>query len=81
MLKFTVVFFSSKKDTALRYKELLTMVSPPFLQYIVDHARDLVLENASLLLVLSILNYSLGMLLTQIKIENEKGVNMTNYFY
>lgn len=57
------------------------MVSPPFLQYIVDHARDLVLENASLLLVLSILNYSLGMLLTQIKIENEKGVNMTNYFY
>lgn len=56
------------------------MVSPPFLQYIVDHARDLVLENASLLLVLSILNYSLGMLLTQIKIENEKGVNMTNYF-
>lgn len=38
------------------------MVSPPFLQYIVDHARDLVLENASLLLVLSILNYSLGML-------------------
>lgn len=80
MLKFTV-FFSSKKDTALRYKELLTMVSPPFLQYIVDHARDLVLENASLLLVLSILNYSLGMLLTQIKIENEKGVNMINYFY
>lgn len=74
-------FFSSKKDTALRYKELLTMVSPPFLQYIVDHARDLVLENASLLLVLSILNYSLGMLLTQIKIENEKGVNMANYFY
>lgn len=61
MLMFTV-FFSSKKDTALRYKELLTMVSPPFLQYIVDHARDLVLENASLLLVLSILNYSLGML-------------------
>lgn len=57
------------------------MVSPPFLQYIVDHARDLVLENASLLLVLSILNYSLGMLLTQIKIENEKGVNMANYFY
>lgn len=81
MLKFTVFFFSSKKDTALRYKELLTMVSPPFLQYIVDHARDLVLENASLLLVLSILNYSLGMLLTQIKIENEKGVNMANYFY
>lgn len=80
MLMFTV-FFSSKKDTALRYKELLTMVSPPFLQYIVDHARDLVLENASLLLVLSILNYSLGMLLTQIKIENEKGVNMANYFY
>lgn len=79
MLKFTV--FSSKKDTALRYKELLTMVSPPFLQYIVDHARDLVLENASLLLVLSILNYSLGMLLTQIKIENKKGVNMMNYFY
>lgn len=74
-------FFSSKKDTALRYKELLTMVSPPFLQYIVDHARDLVLENASLLLVLSILNYSLGMLLTQIKIENKKGVNMINYFY
>lgn len=57
------------------------MVSPPFLQYIVDHARDLVLENASLLLVLSILNYSLGMLLTQIKIENKKGVNMINYFY
>lgn len=57
------------------------MVSPPFLQYIVDHARDLVLENASLLLVLSILNYSVGMLLTQIKIENEKGVNMANYFY
>lgn len=80
MLKFTV-FFSSKKDTALRYKELLTMVSPPFLQYIVDHARDLVLENASLLLVLSILNYSLGMLLTQIKIENKKGVNMINYIY
>lgn len=74
-------FFSSKKDTALRYKELLTMVSPPFLQYIVDHARDLVLENASLLLVLSILNYSLGMFLTQIKIENKKGVNMINYFY
>lgn len=57
------------------------MVSPPFLQYIVDHARDLVLENASLLLVLSILNYSLGMLLTQIKIENKKGVNMIDYFY
>lgn len=38
------------------------MVSPPLLQYIVEHARELVLENASLLLILSILNYSLGML-------------------
>ncbi|XP_062611509.1 pumilio homolog 3-like [Saccostrea cucullata] len=50
----------SKKDSALRYRELLTMVSQPFLQFIVDHARDLVLENGSLLLILSILNYSLG---------------------
>ncbi|XP_048763203.2 pumilio homolog 3-like isoform X2 [Ostrea edulis] len=50
----------SKKDSTVRYKELLTMVSPPLLQYIVDHARDLVLENGSLLLVLSILNHAIG---------------------
>lgn len=59
-VKMTFLIPYSKKDSTVRYKELLTMVSPPLLQYIVDHARDLVLENGSLLLVLSILNHAIG---------------------
>ncbi|KAK3606156.1 hypothetical protein CHS0354_010789 [Potamilus streckersoni] len=52
--------FTSKKEKSVREQELLEFFSQPLLQYVVDNARDLVLNNSSLLLVLSIITHALG---------------------
>ncbi|XP_033737990.1 pumilio homolog 3-like [Pecten maximus] len=50
----------SKKDKAVRHRELLEFVSSQLLQYIVDNTRDMVLDNASMLLLLAILTHAIG---------------------
>ncbi|KAL3869283.1 hypothetical protein ACJMK2_041986 [Sinanodonta woodiana] len=51
---------TSKKEKSVRERELLEFFSQPLLQYVVDNARDLVLNNSSLLLVLSIITHAIG---------------------
>ena len=56
-----IIYFSySKKDSALRRKELRDAVSKPMLQLIVDHAKTLAMNNTTLLLILAILRHSQG---------------------
>ncbi|KAJ1207038.1 hypothetical protein NDU88_002430, partial [Pleurodeles waltl] len=50
----------SKKDPVVRRRELLEAVSPPLLKYLEDHARELVMDKASCVLVPSILESALG---------------------
>ena len=50
----------SKKDKASRYRELLDAVSQPLLQYLVDHATELVVNNNTLLLTLAIITHADG---------------------
>ena len=54
----------SKKDKASRYRELLDAVSEPMLQYLVDHASELVVNNNTLLLTLAIITHANGKLFT-----------------
>lgn len=49
---------TSKKDKGSRYRELLDVVSPPLLQYLVDHASELVVNNNTLLLLVAILTHA-----------------------
>ncbi|XP_013407953.1 pumilio homolog 3 isoform X2 [Lingula anatina] len=51
---------NSKKDAAVRRKELLSAVSSPLLQFIVDHTKELVMSNSRLLLILDILTHAEG---------------------
>ncbi|KAK3091659.1 hypothetical protein FSP39_021613 [Pinctada imbricata] len=51
---------NSKKDKSVRHQELLEFVSPSFLQFIVDHTRELVMENASLVLIMAIISHAKG---------------------
>ncbi|XP_069481839.1 pumilio homolog 3 isoform X2 [Ambystoma mexicanum] len=50
----------SKKDPAVRRRELLELVSPPLLKYLEDHAQELVMDKSSCVLVPSILESALG---------------------
>ncbi|KAJ7987073.1 hypothetical protein DPEC_G00334970 [Dallia pectoralis] len=50
----------SKKDVALRRKELLEAVSPPLLQHLCDHARTMVMDKASSVTVSDILGAAFG---------------------
>uniref|UniRef100_A0A6Q2YZR8 PUM-HD domain-containing protein n=1 Tax=Esox lucius TaxID=8010 RepID=A0A6Q2YZR8_ESOLU len=50
----------SKKDVALRRKELLEAVSPPLLQHLCDHARTMVMDKASSVTVSEILGAAIG---------------------
>ncbi|KAJ8306342.1 hypothetical protein KUTeg_016887 [Tegillarca granosa] len=51
---------NSKKDRFVRQRELLEYASLPFLKYISENARKLVMDNASLLLILAILTHAIG---------------------
>ncbi|CAH1774282.1 unnamed protein product [Owenia fusiformis] len=51
---------SSKKDATVRRSELLDSVSKPLLQYIVDNARSLVLNNSTLVILSAILTHAKG---------------------
>ncbi|KAL5022835.1 hypothetical protein ScPMuIL_001990 [Solemya velum] len=50
----------SKKSKTVRKRELLEHMSGPLLQYLEDHARELVTDNASLLLILAIITHATG---------------------
>lgn len=50
----------SKKDPVVRRRELLEVVSPPLLKYLEDHARELVMDKASCVLVPSMLESAVG---------------------
>ena len=51
---------TSKKECAVRRAELLEPVSRPLIQYIVQYGRDLVTNNAALLLLLTIITHAKG---------------------
>ncbi|XP_071118685.1 pumilio homolog 3-like [Haliotis cracherodii] len=51
---------TSKKDGHTRHRELLGFVSKPLLQYIVDNAANLAINNAALLLILGIITHAKG---------------------
>ncbi|XP_036385117.1 pumilio homolog 3 [Megalops cyprinoides] len=50
----------SKKDVAVRRRELLEAVSPPLLQYLCDNARSMVMDKASSVAVSDILGAATG---------------------
>ncbi|MFT7815318.1 pumilio homolog 3 [Arapaima gigas] len=50
----------SKKDMAVRRRELLEAVSPPLLQHLCDHARDMVMDKACSVTVTDILGGAIG---------------------
>ncbi|XP_023664009.1 pumilio homolog 3 [Paramormyrops kingsleyae] len=50
----------SKKDTAVRRRELLEAVSPPLLQYLCEHARSMVMDKACCVAVSDILGGAVG---------------------
>ncbi|XP_048876032.1 pumilio homolog 3 isoform X2 [Brienomyrus brachyistius] len=50
----------SKKDTAIRRRELLEAVSPPLLQYLCDHTRSMVMDKARCVAVSDILGGAVG---------------------
>ena len=60
-----LIYNCSKKDKASRYRELLDAVSEPMLQYLVDHASELVVNNNTLLLTLAIITHANGKLLKE----------------
>ncbi|XP_064625200.1 pumilio homolog 3-like [Lineus longissimus] len=51
---------TSKKSKEVRRKELLDVSSAPLLKLIVDHTRELVMCNSTLLLVMSIITHAVG---------------------
>ncbi|KAL4236270.1 hypothetical protein ACF0H5_004657 [Mactra antiquata] len=51
---------TSKKDKSLRYQELLSGVSEPLLQYIVDNVSKLVVNNNMLVLIVAIITHAQG---------------------
>lgn len=50
----------SKKDVALRRKELLEAVSPHLIQHLCDHARTMAMDKASSVTVTVILGSAIG---------------------
>ena len=50
----------SKKDGKVRSQELADYVSSQLLQYIVDHSRDLVMNNNTLLFILAVISHARG---------------------
>ncbi|ELU16136.1 hypothetical protein CAPTEDRAFT_163846 [Capitella teleta] len=48
----------SKKDVAIRRRELLDAVSKPLVQYVAEHCREIVTDNASLLTLLAIITHT-----------------------
>lgn len=61
MLKY-IVFFpsSSKKDVAIRRKELLEAVSPPLLTHLCENTQSMVMDKASCVAVSDILGSAIG---------------------
>lgn len=57
-----IVFFpsSSKKDVAIRKKELLEAVSTPLLTYLCENAQSMVMDKASCVAVSDILGAAIG---------------------
>lgn len=54
------VWCSSKKDVAIRRKELLEAVSPPLLEHLCENARAMVMDKASCVAVSDILGAAIG---------------------
>uniref|UniRef100_A0A8C7ASL2 Pumilio homolog 3 n=1 Tax=Neovison vison TaxID=452646 RepID=A0A8C7ASL2_NEOVI len=50
----------SKKDTAIRQRELLEAISPALLSYLQEHAQELVLDKSACVLVANILGAAVG---------------------
>ncbi|XP_044121903.1 pumilio homolog 3 [Neovison vison] len=50
----------SKKDTAIRRRELLEAISPALLSYLQEHAQELVLDKSACVLVANILGAAVG---------------------
>ncbi|XP_063770025.1 pumilio homolog 3 isoform X2 [Pseudophryne corroboree] len=50
----------SKKDPAVRHRELLEAISGPLLKYLGENLQDLVLQNAMCVMVTNILLYAVG---------------------
>ena len=74
-----IIYFSySKKDSALRRKELRDAVSKPMLQLIVDHAKTLAMNNTTLLLILAILRHSQGRSLKRRDLLNPQFLMLSN---
>ena len=48
-------YFSSKKDAPVRRQELISAVSEPMVKYLKNHAKELVMHSAALLVVLAII--------------------------
>ncbi|XP_041360109.1 pumilio homolog 3-like [Gigantopelta aegis] len=51
---------TSKKDGKVRSQELADYVSSALLQYVVDHSRDLVMNNNTLLFILAVISHARG---------------------
>lgn len=54
------VWSSSKKDVAIRRKELLEAVSPPLLEHLCENAPAMVMDKASCVAVRDILGAAIG---------------------
>lgn len=55
-----VCLFCSKKDVAVRRRELLEAVSPPLLQYLCENTRSMVMDKACSVVVRDILGAAVG---------------------
>lgn len=54
------MFIRSKKDVAVRQRELLEAVSPPMLEYLCENARAMVMDKACSVAVSDILGSAVG---------------------
>jgi hypothetical protein len=56
-MRYTLCICCSKKDAAVRRKELLDYVSGPLVTYTAQHAAQLAVDNALLLLILTVISH------------------------